>query len=312
MPAAPAQNDARRAPIREALVLLGALLLGQTAVATSTQGIAPAGETQPQPGATGASDEPSASGSEATSAANQGESAASNETLIQRCCGTSACRQTRDPPAGKKQSLCPSVPASELEAVLRKLIAEQCQPGGPCRPLAISLLEQTLQRNKDASPPNPSYVVESIYRIDNVTITVANGKPPPRTEPHWPGAWSAHFAFDRCELDAAAIATLDAFADRARDSVPWLTITGHADARGGDGYNMHLSHCRALAVAQHLMARGLGCERLRVQVCGEACAATAANAGSEADYAKDRRVDLNLPPRCVCRPVDHCPTVAWP
>ncbi|MEU6740209.1 OmpA family protein [Streptosporangium sandarakinum] len=67
------------------------------------------------------------------------------------------------------------------------------------------------------------------------------------------------FAFDKARLSAKAAAVLDDVVEetrrRADPAKPPITITGHTDDKGDDGYNQTLSVKRAKAVQEYLAAR---------------------------------------------------------
>lgn len=73
------------------------------------------------------------------------------------------------------------------------------------------------------------------------------------------------FAFDRSDLDEAAVKTLMAQAAwlAANPSVA-VTIEGHADERGTREYNLALGERRANSVVQFLVAQGIAADRMNV------------------------------------------------
>ena len=70
--------------------------------------------------------------------------------------------------------------------------------------------------------------------------------------------YEVHFAFDRAELEAQALDTLDRVAREIRKYEPGeVTVAGHADRAGTAEYNMNLSKRRAQAVSEALSDRGV-------------------------------------------------------
>jgi len=69
-----------------------------------------------------------------------------------------------------------------------------------------------------------------------------------------------------------------------------VSLTGRADARGEDEYNMTLGEARADSVRRYLHDLGVQQERLRATSRGEIDATGA----DEAGWARDRRVDIDL------------------
>jgi len=110
-----------------------------------------------------------------------------------------------------------------------------------------------------------------------------------------PGAIRArgviYFDFDSYLLSEAARAILEEQARYLRQQ-PLLTITltGHADERGSDSYNLALGAKRARTVQRYLVALGLPEERLTVISYGEEQPADAGH--DEAAWAKNRRTEL--------------------
>lgn len=78
------------------------------------------------------------------------------------------------------------------------------------------------------------------------------------------------FEFDSAVTPESSTQTIDAVATNYR-TCGWrnLTVTGHADRAGSDGYNDALSIRRAQAVSSLLSARGVGSENLAVEAKGE-------------------------------------------
>lgn len=107
------------------------------------------------------------------------------------------------------------------------------------------------------------------------------------------------FAFGRHELLPEATAVLDRLAEamRLHGTAP-VRVEGHTDAVGSDAANQALSERRAQAVVDHLVAAGIGADRLRAQGFGET-RPVAPNthpdgADDPAGRARNRRVEVVL------------------
>lgn len=103
---------------------------------------------------------------------------------------------------------------------------------------------------------------------------------------------SAFFDTDRDDLrpDAEAVVALVARALREAGGEAALFVAGHADSRGGDGYNLDLSIRRAEAVARALDAAGTaGAKLWRI---GFGRAVPLVPNTSEANMARNRRVEF--------------------
>ena len=80
------------------------------------------------------------------------------------------------------------------------------------------------------------------------------------------------FDFDSAVLTGQAMRDLDAVGAALNDPLlqpARLTLEGHTDARGDDGYNLRLSQQRAEAVRSYLILRGVSSDRLRAAGFGE-------------------------------------------
>lgn len=108
---------------------------------------------------------------------------------------------------------------------------------------------------------------------------------------------SAFFDTDRDDLrpEAEAVVALVARALREVGGEAALFVAGHADHRGGDGYNLDLSIRRAEAVARALDAAGSGGARLwRI---GFGRAVPLVPNTTDAGMARNRRVEFIIAPR---------------
>lgn len=101
------------------------------------------------------------------------------------------------------------------------------------------------------------------------------------------------FETDRTTLRPAGIRILNnMLSDSAQKRFDTIKISGHADGRGSDAYNLRLSERRAQAVAQYLKAQGISADHFDVQWFGKA-RPVASNATPEG-RAMNRRVEIEL------------------
>jgi peptidoglycan-associated lipoprotein len=84
-------------------------------------------------------------------------------------------------------------------------------------------------------------------------------------------AQSVHFDFDRAEIRSGEDAQILDEKLRVLQANPGLTIeiTGHADERGSDEYNLALGNRRAIAAKQYLTTRGIDASRIATRSMGE-------------------------------------------
>jgi len=79
-----------------------------------------------------------------------------------------------------------------------------------------------------------------------------------------------YFEWDRSNLNASAIETIDAAVQRAREcNVANVTVVGHTDTSGAPAYNQGLSERRASVVRDALVARGVATSAITTQARGE-------------------------------------------
>ena len=99
---------------------------------------------------------------------------------------------------------------------------------------------------------------------------------------------TVYFGFDSSELDADAQAIVNrqaAFLNVNPTMV--IVIEGHADERGTREYNLALGDRRAVAVRDHLLAKGLNPARIRTVSYGKERPAVAGS--NETSWLKNRR-----------------------
>ncbi len=108
------------------------------------------------------------------------------------------------------------------------------------------------------------------------------------------GIEDVFFAFDRYDLDDAALATLTRNARILRERAEvTIMVEGHCDERGTVEYNLALGEKRAKAVRDHLVRLGIPSERLRVTSYGES--RPFALGSNEKAWAQNRRAHFARP-----------------
>lgn len=102
-----------------------------------------------------------------------------------------------------------------------------------------------------------------------------------------------YFDFDRSDIMPAARVTLDAKLDilSANPSVR-MQISGHADERGSDEYNLALGQRRAAAAKRYLVLRGVADDRLEVISFGEE--RPVCTASDESCWTRNRRDEFEI------------------
>jgi len=119
---------------------------------------------------------------------------------------------------------------------------------------------------------------------------VAPPPPPPVAPPPPPVAppraacptseFVVYFEWDRSNLNQAALETIDAAVNRARQcNVSGTIVVGHTDTSGSPAYNQELSERRASVVRDALVARGLAAGSITTQARGETDLARATRDG---------------------------------
>ncbi|MEO7934720.1 MAG: Ig-like domain-containing protein, partial [Dokdonella sp.] len=104
----------------------------------------------------------------------------------------------------------------------------------------------------------------------------------------------AFFQFDHDQLNADAIASLDALVDKLKSEsrVSRVSVVGHTDSVGPEGYNQRLSERRAASAKAHLVSRGIPADQIDTRGDGEL------NPSHPNDTAenrqKNRRVDVEF------------------
>ena len=104
---------------------------------------------------------------------------------------------------------------------------------------------------------------------------------------------TVHFDFDQSDLRAEDRAILDAKVPilQANSNVT-IRISGHADERGSDEYNLALGQRRAAAVKQYLVQHGIADSRIETVSYGEE--RPVAQGSDEGAYAQNRRAEFEI------------------
>lgn len=103
-----------------------------------------------------------------------------------------------------------------------------------------------------------------------------------------------YFATDSAEILPKSYPIVDAVAATlvGNPQITLIEIQGHADERGGDGYNIRLTTDRAASVRQALIQRGVDSVRLRSAGYGERCPVDPGH--NAASWEKNRRVEFKI------------------
>jgi outer membrane protein OmpA-like peptidoglycan-associated protein len=109
-------------------------------------------------------------------------------------------------------------------------------------------------------------------------------------------AGQIHFRVGSANLDSLSIPTLNRLAEAA-NSCPDMSIevSGHTSAEGGQQHNQQLSLRRAQSVVRYLVRAGV--EASRLQSAGYGASRPAAPNDSDANMAKNRRIEFTVRPR---------------
>jgi peptidoglycan-associated lipoprotein len=119
---------------------------------------------------------------------------------------------------------------------------------------------------------------EEARRVASVKATLAN---------------KVFFEYDASELSADARAALDAKLPILRANPQMrLRISGHADERGSDEYNLALGQRRAAAVKRYLSDQGIDQSRLDIVTFGEE--RPAVEGASEDAFRQNRRAEFEV------------------
>lgn len=106
-------------------------------------------------------------------------------------------------------------------------------------------------------------------------------------------AQKVYFEYDASELSDEARALLDAkLAILSANPALRIRITGHADERGSDEYNLALGQRRAVAVKRYLTDRGIDASRIDVLSLGEE--RPEVTDGTEESFRLNRRAEFEI------------------
>ncbi len=151
----------------------------------------------------------------------------------------------------------------------------------------INLDEGTI--NSDSDYDHQAITVGLRYQFAAPAAPVVVPPPvaPPVTPPVPPpvvtcptSEFVVYFEWDRSNLNQAALETIDAAVNRARQcNVGGVVVVGHTDTSGSPTYNQGLSERRASVVRDALVARGIGAGAIQTQARGETDLARATRDG---------------------------------
>jgi outer membrane protein OmpA-like peptidoglycan-associated protein len=100
-----------------------------------------------------------------------------------------------------------------------------------------------------------------------------------------------HFDFDKANIRSDSVPILREAASTLKENPSISVIVeGHTDSVGSDAYNLKLSHRRADAVRNYLVAHGVSASRIRTEGYGES-QPVASNETADG-RAQNRRVEL--------------------
>jgi len=99
-----------------------------------------------------------------------------------------------------------------------------------------------------------------------------------------------HFDFDKYSLTTLAKQQISGMADCLKSSGAHYTLEGHADERGTDEYNLHLSQRRAASVKKYLTDLGVPAKNL--DTIGYGFHRPAVQGHNEEAWAANRRVEF--------------------
>jgi outer membrane protein OmpA-like peptidoglycan-associated protein len=102
------------------------------------------------------------------------------------------------------------------------------------------------------------------------------------------------FAYNSAEILPSSNKILDAVATTLAHHPEFalLEVAGHADERGNDNYNLHLTQDRVNSVVRALVSRGIESSRLRSKGYGEYCPIDPGH--NEAAWEQNRRVEFKI------------------
>ena len=103
---------------------------------------------------------------------------------------------------------------------------------------------------------------------------------------------TAYFGFNRADLDAAARGVVDEVASAVASAASAISVVGHTDTVGSQGYNQGLSERRANAVANRLVSGGV--DGGRITTAGRSWLEPAVDTGPNVREQRNRRVEITV------------------
>lgn len=127
-----------------------------------------------------------------------------------------------------------------------------------CKREFLAALEQLEGAMPQAAPPAPAAAENPLAVDPNAPMAAENAM------------YLVFFDWDKSDLGPGAQSVLDAVAAEAsKRSLNAITVVGHADRSGPDGYNDKLAQRRANAVREALAQRGIATSIIRTESRGE-------------------------------------------
>ncbi len=161
-----------------------------------------------------------------------------------------------------------------------------CAAGQSCNAGRCETVEGYCESNSDCPDGE-----ECLNNMCTVAVSQNETLPPPE-EGGDTGCelQTVFFGYDSDNLEASARSTLQANARCLKDrGLAQFRVTGHADPRGTEEYNMALGDRRAAAVAKYLQTLGLQKKSILTSSAGEEMA----SGTDESSWARDRKVDFS-------------------
>ena len=150
------------------------------------------------------------------------------------------------------------------------------------------------RRAQEAEAARQRQIADSLARLraDSVARVAAAAAAAARAAERM-FATQIHFDYDKSDILPADQAVLD-WKARLLVANPAMTlrISGHADERGSDEYNLALGNRRAAAAKRYLVAKGVAEDRITTVSFGEERPIDPAQ--TEEAYAKNRRAEFDL------------------
>ncbi len=152
---------------------------------------------------------------------------------------------------------------------------------------AAGLLFAGCAKKVEVEPETPEQPAEISTPTTTERVTPVESVPSVQQ----PSANAVYFAFDKSDLDAAARAVLDGYAEWLNANLnASIKIEGNCDERGSREYNLALGQQRADSVRDYLAARGVTGSRIDTVSFGEEMPNCIGS--GEACWAQNRRADI--------------------